>query len=67
MKNKIQKEDSKMSASNKNLRYFNKATSQNAYYRQRIVEAVEKIKNPAMLKYIYIVVLDLEVESEKNI
>ncbi len=56
-----------MSANNKNPQYLNSAEKQNAYYRQRIVEAVEKIKNPAILKYIYIIILDLEVESKKNI
>lgn len=54
-----------MSASNKNPQYFKSKTKQNAYYRQRIVEAVKKIKNPAILNYIYIIVLD--VESENNI
>lgn len=48
-------------SSNKNPQYL-KSTKQNAYYKQKIVEAVGKIENAAILNYIYIIVLDIESE-----
>ena len=36
------------------------------FYREKIIELVEKIENPAILNYIYIIVSDVEKEEKSG-